>query len=489
MGIICDMELTKWEGGEKLSEIANKDDNIKLLEEYANMCYFSKDLITSVTPLTQRRRKYTRKQVRDFLKDPFKNFDKLQDVAQYLKATSGNYYRISKYLSGLPTFDYYIFPNSKSKIDNKDYTLKNFMTAAQILEKMKIKYNFRWIFERLIDNGEIYLYEIEDKDGIVYKELPPSFCKISAINKGYYMYKVNLNKITNSNLDVFPIEIQEAYEQKVDYKDGWYQVSEKGFAFNAIGNYSHGFPVLCMMFDDIMGLEDTKDLFENKTKLDAIKLIHQKIPLDKDNKPVFDAQITKIYHNATKKGLPEGVSITTNPLDITAIPFENSMTKEFDTIERTEKNIWNSAGISDMIFNNNKASGEALKRSIIADETLVYPFLYMFSNFINSKIEKTRFTFTFLETSYFNRDDKLKVYKDMLAYGASRMHFLALQGYEPIQIANMLKFEQDILNIDEYLIPKKTSHTMSDIEDVGRPTQEESGEEVKDNTDKDRNRK
>ena len=82
-----------------------------------------------------------------------------------------------------------------------------------------------------------------------------------------------MNKITANTLDVFPVEIQNAFKNKGSHKDGWYQVSDKGFAFNVIGNYAHGFPVLCMMFDDVMGLEDTKDLIEGKTKLDSIKLI------------------------------------------------------------------------------------------------------------------------------------------------------------------------------------------------------------------------
>ncbi len=467
-------------------ELTKEEQNKLIFEQYANIHYFSKDLIAITAPTAQRRRKYNRKQIRNFLQDPFKNYEELQNVSQYLKTTSGNYFRIIKYLSGILTFDYIISPNSKAKMDNKDVLLKNFEKAANMLEKMNIKYNFRWILERLIENGEVYLYEIEDKDGIVYKELPPNFCRISGIDKDVYMYEFNLSKITDATLELFPVEIQNAYAKIREYKDGWYQVSEKGFAFNALGNYAHGFPILCMMFDDIMGLEDTKDLIESKNKLDSIKLVHQRIPLDDNKEPVFDMDTAKIYHNATKRGLPDGVSITTNPLEITAIPFEKAANREFDSIERSERNIWNSAGISELIFSNNKASGEALKRSIIADETLMFPFLRMFANFVNNRIAKTRYSLTFLETSYFNRDDKLKIHKDMLAYGADRQTFLALKGYEPIDILNALQFEQDVLDIDKYMIPKQTSHTMSDVSDAGRPTQEDVGGEVKDSTDNDR---
>lgn len=460
-------------------------------DEFA-ITYFSKDLIGISANSTQRRRKYPRQQVRNFLKDPFLNYEKLQEISQYLKATSGNYFRIIKYLSGILTLDYLIYPNSKSKMDNKTKVKTDYSNAAKMLEKMNIKYNFRWILERLIENGEIYLYEIEDSKGIVYKEIPPSFCRISAVDNGVYMYEINLNKIQSGMLDSFPIEIQNAKKNDNTGNGGWYQVGKNGFAFNAVGDYSHGFPVLCMMFDDVMGLEDIKDLTEDKTKLDSIKLIHQRIPLKKDtDEPVFDMKTARIYHDATKKGLPSGIAITTNPLEITQIPFDKSMAREIDTIERAERNIWNSSGISDMIFSNNKASGEALKRSIIADESLMFPFLVMFSNYINNRISGTRFTLRFLEVSHFGRDEKIKMHKDLLGYGSSRMEFLALQGYEPIQVLNMLEFEQNVLDIDRYMTPKQTSHTLSgDDNNVGgRPTQEDVGGEVKDNTELDRERR
>src|SRR5690606_2772676 len=127
---------------------------------------------------------------------------------------------------------------------------------------------------------------------------------------------------------------------------------------------------LSFLFDDVMSLDDTKDLFQDQTKLDAIKLIHQKMPLDKDNKPIFDKNVADIYHKATKKNLPDGIAVTTNPFELTSINFDKIQKKEIDIIDRTEKNIFNSAGISSLLFNNDKASGEALKRSIITDESL-----------------------------------------------------------------------------------------------------------------------
>ena len=475
----------------KKIESLEVDEVQKEYEEYSRQ-YFSKDLISINAGMTKRRRKYTRQQVRNFLRDPFQNYDKLQDVSEYLKAVSGNYFRILKYLSGLSTLDHMIYPNSKSKIENGEKVKKDFLKAAQLLEKMKVKHNFRWIFERMIENGEVFLYKIEDGKGIVYKEIPHGLCRISSIDNGVFRYDVNVANIQEQDVEYLPMEMQSAWKSPNSQVDGWYTVSEKGFAFNVLGNYTNGFPMLSFMFDDVMGLEDTKDLMEDKTKLDAIKLVHQKIPMDKDgNKPVFDMLTARMFHEGTKKNLPTGVAVTTNPLDITAIPFDKAASTEFDSVERSERNIWNSSGISDLIFSNQKASGEAMKRSIIADETLVMPFLTMFEHYINSELESTKFSFEFLETSYFNREEKIATGKEMLAYGSSRLHLLATMGFTPIQVINIFEFEQNILNIDEMLVPKQTSHTMAGDEEgkPGAPTQEEKGEEVAENTELDRDSK
>lgn len=454
-------------------------------ENYA-ITYFSKDLMAISANTTQRRRKYPRQQVRNFLADPTRNHEKLQEISQYLKSLSGNYFRIIKYLSGILTLDYIISPNGAAKMDSPDKVSSDFEKAAIILEGMNIKHNFRWILERLIENGEIYLYEIEDKKRTSFKEIPASYCRIAFSENGVYRYEVDLNKIQQNIIEIFPQEVQNAHANRVKYEDGWYPVSEKGFAFNAIGEQPNGYPVLCMMFDDVMGLDDTKDLIEGKQKLDAIKLIHQRLPLNKNDEMIFDMQAAKIYHEATKRNLPDGVAVTTNPLEVSQIPFDKALASERDSIERSERNIWNSAGISDMIFSNNKASGEALKRSIIADETMIYPFLTMFANYLNSKIEKTKFSLTFLHLSFFSQKEEIKAYKDTLANGGSRMRFLAMQGYEPIDILKGLRFEQECLDIDRFMIPKKTSHTLGKDDTGGRPTQEDVGEEVSDNTEKDR---
>jgi hypothetical protein len=449
---------------------------------------FANDSVAIKMFSSNRPRKFSRKQIRDFLKNPFQNYLQLQQVSQYLKTTGGNYYRIIKYFSKMLTFDHILYPAmSGVKMNKNDKIVKSLDDAAIYLDKMNIKYNYKWITERILDNGEIYLYKLEDSKGIVYKEIPTNFCRISTIEDGVFGYEVNIQMFNAANIVEFPLEFQNIYEEynKNENKDNqkkstdanWIQVSKKGFAFNFNGvNSIHGIPPFCFIFDDIMSVDDSKDLQQDITKLDNLKLIHQKLPMNKDTGEVqIDGDDAAIYHGATKKNLPAGVAITTNPLEMQAITLSKSGNQQIDIVQQAQQLVWDNIGVSNLLFSSNKSSGEIVKKGVITDETLVYDLLYMYANYINRELRNQvnsvyKWKIKFLEVTYSNRDEKLKIAREDLAYGGQRMEFLALKGFTPLEAINMLKMERSI-GIDDLMIPKLTAHTISSGEsnEGGRP--------------------
>ena len=60
----------------------------------------------------------------------------------------------------------------------------------------------------------------------------------------------------------------------------------------------------------------------------------------------------------------------------------------------------------------------------------------------------------------YNREELRVKSRENLAYGGSRMEFMALGGYTPLQSYNQLKMES-ILDIDSLFVPIQTSHTQS----------------------------
>lgn len=444
-----------------------------------------KDALGINQDLVSRSRKYERERVRRFLANPLTNIAQLQEISRYLMTTSGNYFRIIEYLTGMMTLDHVISPSMQDVDSIDESVLDEFLELAHKLKGMKLKRNFRWILKELLVNGEVYLYEVEQGDEVMYAQIPNQWCRVSAIENGVFRYDILASALREEDVAHLPQEFQGLVGKDTKDTDGWVRVSEAGFCFNILGAFPKGYPYLAFMFDDIMGLEDIKDLIENKTKLDTVKLIHQEIPLNSKDVPVFSMDIARMYHEATKRNLPEGVAITTNPLKMSHVPFEKSAHSEVDAIERSERNMWNSAGISDLLFSNNKTGGEIMKLSVIADEMLMIPFLRIFEDYVNYKLDSENFKFSFLDITYFNRESRIRAYKESIELGAGRLHYLGMLGYEPHEIISTLTFEQKVMNIDELMIPKKTSHTLSgDSGEPGRPSNEETGNPNSDNTDK-----
>lgn len=445
--------------------------------------FFSSDFKDINQSMVSVQRRYDRSRVRRFLTNPIGNVNQLQEISRYLMSSSGNYFRIIEYFSGMLTLYHYVAP-SMSLDDMGEDVLDDYFQAAEDVKKVNIKRNIRFFINQLLILGEVYLYEIETDKGIHYVQIPNEWCRVSAVENGVYRFDVNVSGLRDTDLEYMPKEIAQLLGKNSKDGSGWHRISEKGFCFNIFEGQPKGFPLLLFMFDDIMGLEDTKDIMDNKTKVDAVKLIHQKIPLNDKDVPIFDMNIARIYHEATKRNLPDGVAVTTNPLDMSNVSFDKAQSQEKDIIERAERNLWNSVGISDLLFSSNKSGGEVMKMSVIADEILMFSILPQIEAYVQSKISVDNMRFSFLETTYFNKKEEIRMSQEALAFGASRIKYLATLGYEPHEIYSMLVFEQQVMDIDSVMLAKQASHTLSGKDDGGRPTNDSKGIDDSDNTDK-----
>ena len=436
-----------------------------------------------------RSRRINRNNLRKALADPYSpnNVEILQQASMLLKATNGIYKRVLNYHSHTYTHDFMIYPLEFDKIKNPSKIQKAYAEAAQHVEKFNLKYNGSWIKERVLEQGELFTYKIEDSNGIILQEIPNTFCKITSVENNVSKYSINLKKLNDKNISSFPKEIQLLYKK---YKNGnikekdlidksYYELKNNAAAFNLDRFSPKGVPYYCTIFDDLMELEDMKDLKSQNAVIESIKLIHQKFPVDKDTGvSLIDFDVITQYHNATKATLPPGTAVTTNPLDLQALYLSDSNSKISSNVSQARDTIYDSAGVNSELFNGNKNTTEAIAMGIIADNLVSKPLNEMISNWINYELRKKKiggFTWAvkLLDITEFNKDKRISAAKDAMAYGGSRLEFLASSGYTPLQSLSVLKMES-MLGLDELMIPQASSHTQSS-KDVGRPSKEDGG--------------
>ena len=222
-----------------------------------------------------------------------------------------------------------------------------------------------------------------------------------------------------------------------------------------------------------------KDLKSQNAVIESIKLIHQKFPIDKETgASLIDFDVITQYHNATKATLPPGTAVTTNPLDLQALHLSDSNSKISSNVSQARDTVYDSAGVNSEIFNGNKSTTEAIAMGIIADSLVAKPLNLMATNWVNYRLKRKKiggFTWAIklLDVTEFNKEKKISAAKEGMAFGGSRLEYLATSGYTPLQGLSVLKMES-MLGLDELLVPQASSHTQSSS-DKGRPSKAEGG--------------
>lgn len=435
----------------------------------------------------QRSRRITRDQIRRAVDNPFDELEILQQASEMLSVTNGIYQEVLNYQANMLTDDYMLIPVNVGKVKTSEKMIKILEEQSNFLSKYNIKYNAKWMRHKILKTGELFIYIVENSDSNIIQELPGAFCKIVAKENDVHRFAIDLSKLNDNIIEYMPKEIQIAYKK---YKNGnkglklidrtWYQVGNRGVAFTLCENKPKSTPYYSSIFDDLIELEDKKDLKSQNDIVDAIKLIHQKLPYDKETgQLLINTKQAQAIHNATKQNLPKGTAIVTHHLDTEILTLSDSNSKLDNSIKQATDSAYDSAGISAELFNGKKNSNEAIASGIVVDSLVPKRLQKMIENWLNFELSLNKklgvqFKIRFVDTTEFNKDSKIKIARENMAYGGSRLEFLATSGYEPQEGLNLLKME-GLLGMDKIMIPQQSAHTLSSKDkskDNGRPSKE-----------------
>lgn len=422
----------------------------------------------------ERYRRISRDTIRRALDSPYDSVNTLQQASVMLKATNGIYAEILDMQSNMLTDDHMLIPINTLNIKNPEKLRKSFNETSNFLSLYNVKSISPWIRSRVLEQGELYTYELSSKDGVILQEIPASFCKVTKKENNVYRYAVNLNAFTTETIKYMPKEISLAYkklkENKLDKKklidSTYFEVGDNGVAFILQENKTKNIPYYSSVFDDFIELEDKKDLKSANDILSAIRLIHQKLPYDKDSgKLLINTEQAKVIHNSTKANLPKDTKIVTHHLDMEVLNLSDSNSRLSEGIIQATDSVYQSAGIDSDLFNGKKNNTESIIAGLIVNSLVPFKIQRMICDWLNYKLSKNKkqsiqFKLKFIESTYFNKDEKLKSSRENMAYGGSRLEFIATSGYTPDEGVNLLTAES-MLGVDELLVPQKSSHTLS----------------------------
>lgn len=221
----------------------------------------------------------------------------MRDISNFFYRTSGIYSRLCRYMAYLYRYDWMVTPyiNSESVKDTK--ILDTFHKVLNYLDNSELKKFFGEVALKVIRNGCYYGYIVSNKDRMAIQELSPNYCRSRFYVNGRPAVEFNMKWFDDTFRDTsqrmrilksFPEEFKKGYvlfkegKLKPDFAGdtaGWYLLDiNNTIKFNINGE---DFPAFISVIPAIIDLDAAQELDRKKMAQKLLKIIIQKMPVDK----------------------------------------------------------------------------------------------------------------------------------------------------------------------------------------------------------------
>ena len=413
------------------------------------------------------------------------DLNKMRDISNYFYKISGIYQRLCRYMAYMYRYDWLVTPYYAQSV-KPTKILDGFNKVLTYLDKFEAKRFFGDVALKVVKNGCYYGYLIAKNGTVVVQELPPRYCRSRyVVSNGQPLVQFNMKYFDDMFTDaqqrlrmlkVFPPEFEKGYKLykqgklKPDFpgdESGWYLLTVGSvIKFNLNGE---DFPPFIAVIPAIIDLDAAQDLDRRKMQQQLLKIIIQKMPIDKNGDLVFDVDEAQQLHNNAVQMLSKaiGIDVLTTFAEVEVADMaDNHTTTTTDDLEKVERTVYNEAGVSQMQFNTD--GNIALDRSILNDEASMWNLIQQFETFLNALLipfntspKKVTYRAQILPTTIYNYKDLAKQYKEHTQLGYSKMLPQIALGQSQSAILATAYFENDILDLVNVFIPPLMSSTMN----------------------------
>ena len=421
---------------------------------------------------------YSKDDIVKFLQNPYQYEAELRKAVIYIYGASPHFRRLIQYFTALSDLSYVVSPY---RIDpttaNPKSINRNYRKVLNTLSAMSIRTQFPKILTVCLREDAFYGTLWVTNDAITIQQLPSEYCKISAIEGNVLNVTFDFSYFdTNPTyLEFYPAEFKTrhgAYRKNRQIR--WQELdSPTSFAIkcnNDILDYS--IPPFVGILREIYDLEDYRNLKLSKVALENYAMLVMELGINDDGEWAMDLDKAKEFWRNLDAVLPEEVGSVLTPMPITKIGFEKSNTRDTDTIAEAEDHLFSAAGVSSLLFNNERASGSALLLSIKSDQGITFGIVKsiedMVNRFIQSQGYGKNFKVSFLDISPYNRDAAGEAYLKACQYGIPMIsYYAASQGLNQAELDSMNFLENEVLSLIDKFRPLKSSSTQSGTSDDG----------------------
>lgn len=437
---------------------------------------------------------YSKDDITSYLGNPYRYEKQLRKAVAYIYGASPHFRRLIQYFVGLSDLAYVVSPYKLDpKTANAKSVNRNYRKTLNTLSSMSIKTQFPKILTVCLREDVFYGTMHVTNDSIIIQQLPSDYCSISTIenNVPNVTFDFSYFDSRQSLLPFYPKEFQQKY---LIYKNKrmtrWIELdSPTSFAIKCnLDTLDYAIPPFAGLLREIYDLEDYRQMKLSKTAIENYAMVVMTIGTNKDGEWALDFDKAKEFWSNLDAVVPEEIGTILTPMPVNKISFEKSNTGDTDTIADAEQNLFTAAGVSSLLFNNEKASANALLLSIKADQAITFGIVKSIEDMVNRYIQSLNygknFKVTFLDTSPFNRKEVAESYLKACQYGIPMIsYYCAAQGLGQAEVDGMSYLESEVLGLQNMFRPLQSSATMSSDANTsmdGQGATDEGGAPIKD---------
>lgn len=368
------------------------------------------------------------------------------------------------------------------------YNQKKYYNAVNYVEKMNLPIFLTNCALKSLRDGCYYGVVVElDKQNFTVLDLPSDYCQTrykSLSGDDLIEFDVRFfNSIVDEEakktaLASYPKFIQNAYKKWGRQKkaaSSWIIIpSDIGVCFP----FFDGRPPFLSVIPATIDYDEAITTERERDKEEIRKILVQKIPHLQDGRLLFEPEEAEEMHSGAVSMLKanKNISVLTTYADVDAVVSKTTGESSATTLAQVEKNIYAQAGVSSQLFS---STGSAtLEASIKNDISLMMYLANKFSRFITNSINKIygnqnlSFKYQILPVSLHNMEKFVDESFKLSTSGFSHLLPAIAMGLSQRDLINVKNLENQVLKLDEKLIPLASAYTQSSSGEVGRPKKE-----------------
>ena len=434
---------------------------------------------------------YSKDNIQTYLSHPYRYEQQLRKAVIYIYGASSHFRRLIQYFVGLSDLAYIVQPyRTDPKKANKKTVNNNYRKVLSILSSMDIKTQFPKILTVCLREDVFYGTMWITNDNVTIQQLPSDYCSIATIegNVPNVTFDFSYFDVNKEMLDYYPEEFRRKYRlYEKNRATRWIELdSPTSFAIKCNSDVlEYALPPFAGLLRELYDIEDYKQLKLTKTALENYAMLVMRLPMDANGRWGIDYGKARNFWRNLESVLPEEVGSVLSPMAIDKISFEKANTGDTDTISDAEQHMFTAAGVSSLLFNNEKASANALLLSIKADQAITYGIVKNIESAMNRFIQSLsygkNFKMTFLDVSPYNRKEVGDALLKAATYGFPTLSaYAASQGLGQAELDAMSYLESVVLSLQDMFKPVHSSSQMSSSELESEAPTEEGGAPPKD---------